>query len=601
MRKYNFLLIFVFLSTLYVSCYNNKDVNIKIYDDKPNVFIILTDDQGWGDLSYTGNSNLHTPNIDSLARAGAYFSNFYVSPVCSPTRAELLSGRYHPRSRVYHTSAGGERMDVDETTIAEVFKQAGYKTGIFGKWHNGMQYPYHPNGRGFDEFYGFASGHWGDYFSPRLLERNGKLVEGEGYIVDDFTDKALSFMETHHQDPFFLFVSYNTPHSPMQVPDRWWEKFANKELAMRHRDPEKEDLTFTRAALAMVENIDWNVGRLMDKLDKLALDKQTIVLFASDNGPNSWRWNGEMRGRKGSTDEGGVRSPLFITWTDVIESGTTITEISAAIDLLPTLADLAGIPAETAYPLDGVSLKPLLVDQNRDQEQEYSRNDRLIFSHWRGRTSVRNSTYRLDHEGRLYNIAQDRQQRHDISAEHPELRQTLSDSVAAWEKEVFPEDYKEPRPFPVGHPDFKYTQLPARDGVAHGGIERSNRFPNASFFRNWTSVQDSITWDVEVLSEGSYEVTLYYTCAPEGTGSTIALSLGSEQIETTLSEAHNPPLRGMEDDRVERMESYVKDFKPITMGQMHLQPGRQRLTLKAEEIPGNEVIDVRLLMIERIE
>ena len=150
----------------------------------PNVIVILTDDQGWGDLSMNGNTNLSTPHIDSLARDGASFDRFYVCPVCSPTRAEFLTGRYHPRSGVYSTSAGGERMDLDEATIAESFRAAGYATAAFGKWHNGMQYPYHPNGRGFDLYYGFCSGHWGNYFDP-VLERNGQLVHGNGFVIDE--------------------------------------------------------------------------------------------------------------------------------------------------------------------------------------------------------------------------------------------------------------------------------------------------------------------------------------------------------------------------------------------------------------------------------
>ena len=152
-------------------------ISASVIARQPNVVVILTDDQGWGDLSLHGNTNLQTPNIDQLAEQGAQFDRFFVCPVCSPTRAEFLTGRYHPRSGVYSTSAGGERMNLDESTIADAFKAAGYKTAAFGKWHNGMQYPYHPNARGFDEYYGFCSGHWGHYFSP-LLEHNGELVKG---------------------------------------------------------------------------------------------------------------------------------------------------------------------------------------------------------------------------------------------------------------------------------------------------------------------------------------------------------------------------------------------------------------------------------------
>src|SRR5882672_5871654 len=169
---------------------------------RPNMVVILADDQGWGDLSVHGNTNLSTPNIDSLARDGALFDRFFVCPVCSPTRAEFLTARYHPRGGVWGVSTGGERLNLGERTIAEVFKAAGYPTGAFGKWHNGSQYPYHPNGRGFDEYYGFTSGHWGDYFSPPL-EHNGRPVKGNGYISDDVTDHAMAFLEKNRDRPVF--------------------------------------------------------------------------------------------------------------------------------------------------------------------------------------------------------------------------------------------------------------------------------------------------------------------------------------------------------------------------------------------------------------
>ncbi|MCA8992537.1 MAG: sulfatase-like hydrolase/transferase, partial [Planctomycetaceae bacterium] len=207
---------------------------------RPSVVVILADDQGWGDLSLNGNSNLSTPNVDSIARDGAQFERFYVCPVCSPTRAEFLTGRYHPRGGVYGVTRGGERLNLDEKTIADTFKSAGYHTAAFGKWHNGMQYPYHPNGRGFEEYFGFCSGHWGHYFSP-MLEHNGQITHGEGFIIDDLTNHAMQFIEQHQQEPFFVYLPYNTPHSPMQVPDRWWDKFKDDPLELRHRDPEKED------------------------------------------------------------------------------------------------------------------------------------------------------------------------------------------------------------------------------------------------------------------------------------------------------------------------------------------------------------------------
>ena len=188
---------------------------------RPNILVILTDDQGWGDLSVHGNTNLNTPNVDSLARDGALFDRFYVCPVCAPTRAEFLTGRYHLRGGVHGVSTGAERLNLDETTIADVFKAAGYATGAYGKWHNGTQHPYHPNARGFDEFFGFCSGHWGQYFDAEL-EHNGELTRGKGYLPDECTDRAMDFMAANvEQDqPFFCYLPYNIPHTPFQVPDR---------------------------------------------------------------------------------------------------------------------------------------------------------------------------------------------------------------------------------------------------------------------------------------------------------------------------------------------------------------------------------------------
>jgi arylsulfatase A-like enzyme len=562
---------------------------------KPNVIVILTDDQGWGDLSFHGNANLNTPNIDRLAGSGASFERFYVCPVCSPTRAEFLTGRYHPRSGVYSTSEGGERMDLDETTIADIFKASGYVTAAFGKWHNGMQYPYHPNGRGFDEFYGFCSGHWGHYYSP-MLEHNGKIVYGNGYLTDDLTDRAIDFIENYRDHPFFLYIPYNTPHTPMQVSDQYWDRFRDAALPMRNRDPEQEDVMFTRAALAMCENIDHNVGRIMAKLEETGLEENTIVVFFHDNGPNSFRWNGGMKGRKGSTDEGGVRSPLFISWKGVIEAGKEVSETGAAIDLLPTLADLAGITLEPARPLDGISLKEMILGEAKPGS------DRIIFSHWAGRVSARNNQYRLDHEGQLFNMADDPGQYKNIAGQQPAVMQHLVQAREEWMQTVLAElPGKDERSFLLGHPDCRYTQLPARDGKPHGNIVRSNRWPNCSYFTNWKSTDDRITWDVEVPEPGDFEVTLYYTCPQKDIGSEFKLSFNGSSVRGKISEAHDPPLVGMHEDRVRRENSYVKDFKPLELPLMHLEQGRGELILKAMDIPGSQVMDLRLLMFKRID
>ena len=557
---------------------------------RPNVVIILSDDQGWGDLSVSGNVNLSTPNIDSIARDGALFERFYVCPVCSPTRAEFLTGRYHPRGGVYGVSTGGERLNIDEQTIADSFKTAGYATAAFGKWHNGTQYPYHPNGRGFEEDYGFCSGHWGTYFDPPL-EHNGKPAKGNGYIIDDLTDHALKFMEDKKDVPFFCYVPYNSPHSPMQVPDRFYKKFADMELKMRGSGSHAEDITFTRAALAMCENIDWNVGRILQKLDELKLTEKTIVIYFSDNGPNSVRWNGGMKGIKGSTDEGGVRSPFSIRWPDRIKPGTRIPEIAGAIDLLPTLADLAGVPVGNNKPLDGISLKPLLLKEGGKWP------DRMIFSHWAGRVSVRTQQYRLDNDKGLFDMQVDPGQEKDISGGKKDVADRLSEAVAKWKEEVLPGIQNKDRPYTVGYPDFPITQLPARDGVPHGNIERSAKAPNCSFFRNWISKDDSITWDVEVETSGKYEAVVYYTCPEADVGSAVELNLNESRVRGRVAEANDPPLLGTENDRFPRKgESYVKDFRPLRLGVIELKQGRGLLTLRALDIPGKTVMDVRSVL-----
>lgn len=569
---------------------------------KPNFVIILADDQGWGDLSVHGNTNLATPRIDSLAKDGARFERFFVCPVCAPTRAEFLTGRFYPRTGVRGVSTGQERLNADEVTIADTFKAAGYATGAFGKWHNGSQHPYHPNARGFDEYYGFTSGHWGNYFDP-MLEHNGKIVRGEGYITDHLTDKAMAFIEEHKDGPFFCYLPYNTPHSPMQVPDRFFDKFAERPLAMHNREPEKEDMPHLRAALAMCENIDWNVGRVLGKLDELGLADDTVVIYFSDNGPNGTRWNDGMKGRKGSIDEGGVRVPFLIRWPGHIEAGREIGEIAGAIDLLPTLTDLAGIPMRSTKPLDGRSVKPLLLGEAVDWSDRYL----LSFRGGGGRktnsggpaVSVRSQGYRLDAEGKLFDMIADPGQYEDVAAKHPKVAKEMRAAAARFVEELGDSIGPDDRPFPVGYAES--TPLPARDGVEHGGVARSGKAPNCSYFTNWTSRDDKITWDVEVAEPGDYEAIVYYTCPEKDAGSTVELSFNGATLRGEVSEAHDPPAYGMESDRTPDRggESYVKDFKPMSLGTIRLEKGRGELALRATDIPGSQVMEVRLLFLNR--
>ncbi len=556
-------------------------------DRRPNVVIFLTDDQGWGDLSISGNTNLSTPNIDSLARDGARFDRFFVCPVCSPTRAEFLTGRYHTRGGVRDVTSGGERLNLGEKTIAEHFRAAGYATAMFGKWHNGSQYPYHPNARGFQEYYGFTSGHWGDYFSPPL-EHNGQPTQGKGFLADDLTSHAMEYVNAYKDKPFFCMITFNTPHSPMQVPDPYWARFKDKPLPLRAKTGDPEDLAFTRAALAMCENIDDNVGRMLAHLKSLNLADDTIVFYFSDNGPNAFRWNGGMKGRKGTTDEGGVRSPAIIRWPKAIKGGTTILPIAGAIDLLPTFAALCDVQLSGGKPLDGVNLAPWLKGERSDTPE------RVLFNAWANQVSARTQTHRLSASGKLYDMIADPGQTRDIAEANPALTKTLVEAVANHRRDVGPRGLADTRPFTVGYREFPRTPLPARDGVPHGGIERSARAPNCSYFTNWKTISGSMTWNIEVATSGRYDVEILRTVRQADVGATVELAFNGAKLAGKTSEAWDPPARGDENDRVPRAgESLVKDFKPLRLGSIDLAQGQGTLTLKALDVPGTGVMDVR--------
>lgn len=554
----------------------------------PNVVLFLADDQGWGDVGIHGNTNLRTPHLDSLAKEGAVLENFFVCPVCSPTRAELLTGRYHARCGVRDVSLGGERLNLDERTMADFFRGVGYRTGLFGKWHNGTQWPYHPLARGFEEFYGYTAGHWGTYYDAPM-DHNGETVRGKGYMTDDLATHAIDFIhqKSKAKSPFFCMVSFNTPHSPMQVPDAYWNRFAKKELVQK--GSRLEDPQFTRTALAMVENIDDNVGRVLNTLKSLGIEKNTIVIYLSDNGPNGDRFNGPWKGRKGSLDEGGIRSPCFVRYPAKIHAGKCVPQIAGAIDILPTLAGLCDIPHHPHKPLDGVSISEFLTTNRPDWPQ------RTLYTHWAGKTSARTETYRLDATGNLYDITVDPGQKRDISLQNSTIHQEMVGALESWKKQLGIPMTKDDRPFTVGYREMPITTLPARDGRPKGGVVRSAPAPNDSFFANWSRKTDAITWDVEVANAGQYEATLFMTQKKGDVGARVELSLGDQKCEMVLNRPHDPPLRGMENDRSPRRagESYVKDFVGVPLGRLSLGKGRGLLQLRALEIPGTGVADVK--------
>jgi arylsulfatase A-like enzyme len=571
-------------------------------ETRPNVVILLADDAGWGDYSHNGNKMVRTPNIDSIAAGGVTLDRFFVCPVCSPTRAEFLTGRYHPRSGVRGVSTGQERMEPGERTLADAFKAAGYATGAFGKWHNGSQWPYHPMARGFDEYYGFTSGHWGEYFDPPL-EDNGRPVRGSGYIADIFTDRALDFIERNKARPFLCYVPFNTPHSPWTVPEKYWQRFKDKPVSQTATVPAQEQPDQTRCALAMMENQDDNIGRILRKLDDIGAAQNTIVLYFSDNGPNSARWTGGMKGRKGSTDEGGVRSPMFIRWPAKLPAGRTVKEIAGAIDLLPTLTALAGIPRAGDRPLDGRDLTPLLLGNDGAWP------DRMLFSTWAGNVSVRTQTHRLDATGQLFDMIADPGQTTPANDKQPELAKRLAHAVTTWRTEMFggtdaPVKKKgqagrtsvDPRPIPVGYRELPRTWLPARDAEPRGGVRRSGNAPNCSYFVNWTGGDDAIVWEIEVANAGNYSVEILYTCPMADAGSTVELAFQGSSITGKVSPGWDPPLFTNQDTLPrEHGESKMKEFHTLNLGTMRLENGRGPLTLRATDIPGAHVMDMRAL------
>lgn len=562
----------------------------------PNVIVFLSDDQGWGDFGFQGNTNLKTPHIDSLAKGGAVLERFYVCPVCAPTRAEFFTGRYHPRSGAMGVTEGKERLDLDETILAERFLKAGYATAAFGKWHNGTQYPYHPNARGFQEFYGFTAGHWGDYFSPPL-DHNGLSTKGEGYVTDDFTNHAMEFIRAHKQQPFFCYVAYNTPHSPMQVPDEYFNRMQGRPLKMKHqgRPAEKEDEAMTIAALAMVENIDDNVGRILNLLESEKLIDNTIIVYFNDNGPNSFRWNGGMKGKKGSVDDGGTRSPCLIQWPQKIPAGLRTQQLSGAIDLTPTLCSLAGIEIDRSS-LDGLDLSSQLLATQQPIIK------RQLFTHWAGKIALREGEFLLDQEGKLFDLIQDPAQKAVVNERYPDVVGSMKEAVLLWEQEVVAPAKVDARPFTVGDLRAKRTELPARDAVAKGPtIKRSAAAPNCSYFTSWQSLEDEVRWNIEILDEGEFEILMQYNAPPECVGSVIEVTYGELVLQVEIDKPFSAVAYGAEKDRVKRQgESLMKPFLTMSLGKCRLKKSSGDLRLKLKEIKGSSGLEVQGLEVIRL-
>ncbi|MCA8953896.1 MAG: arylsulfatase [Planctomycetes bacterium] len=439
---------------------------------RPNVIVIMTDDQGFGDLGCAGNPVLETPNLDALAAVSARLTNFYVSPVCTPTRASLMTGRYAYRTRAIDTYLGRAMMDPGEATIAEILRGAGYRTAIFGKWHLGDCYPMRARDQGFEESLVLRGGGLAQPSEPRenarrytdpILFRNGEQVRTRGFCTDVFFDAAIEFVQRDSEQPFFVYVAPNAPHTPLHdVPAELHAKYRDRDLtAVLPAGSDQADAT--ARVFAMEENIDHNVGRLLAALDARGLAEDTIVIYLQDNGPQQARYNGGLRGLKGSVYEGGVRSPLFVRWPGRVAPGERAVGFGAHIDIAPTLYELAGVELPAGLDLDGESLAPVLrgeVDAppERSFVTQAHRGDSPIAGH---NVAVRGPRFKLVHATgfgaeampadvpwQLFDLATDPGETTDVAADHPDVVRALREHYERWFADVSrsrPDNYAPPR------------------------------------------------------------------------------------------------------------------------------------------------------------
>jgi len=473
---------------------------------KPNVVFILTDDQGYGDLGCTGNKIIETPNIDKLYDESVRFSNFHVGPTCAPTRAGLMTGHYHNSTGVWHTIGGRSLLRKDEVTLAAVLRNNGYKTGIFGKWHLGDNYPYRPHDRGFDEAVVHGGGgigqtpdFWGnDYFNDTYF-KNGVSVKYEGYCTDVFFNLGMDFIEKNLENPFFCFISANAPHRPLRVEDKYADKY-------RKLVPEQMARFY-----GMIENIDENLGNLRKRLVELGISDNTIFIFMTDNGTadgckldqNEYLiegYNAGMRGKKGSPYEGGHKVPFFLHYpAAAINKGTNIEELTANIDFMPTIIDICDLKNTDNLKFDGVSLVPAIGAKAKYLNKRTIVTDSQRIpkpKKWKD-SCVMNGRWRLIRGKELYDISIDPEQRTNIAKQFPEVVLELRKEYEGWWKKVSAR-FNEDIPIILGTQHEKVTDITSHDW--RGDVQ------DCAWHQNdirWGKICNSYV-EVEFFAEGEY-------------------------------------------------------------------------------------------------
>ena len=467
----------------------------------PNVVLVITDDQGYGDLACHGNSVIRTPNLDALYTQSVRLTDFHVGPTCSPTRAALMTGRYCNRTGVWHTIMGRSLLRRDEVTMADVFAAGGYRTGMFGKWHLGDNYPFRPGDRGFHEVLAHGGGgvgqtpdYWGNDYFDDTYRHNGTPKKYTGYCTDIWFDAAMRFMETCRDRPFFVYLTTNAAHGPYNVAEEYSKPYEGKDVPNAN-------------FYGMITNIDDNMGRLLGKLKALGIEENTVLIFMTDNGTSAGfrggkGFNAGMKGTKGSEYDGGHRVPCFIRWpAGRLGGARDVDRLTAHIDLLPTLVELCGLEEPPGVALDGKSLVPLLRGQGEWEDRVLVTDSQRIEhpEKWR-KSAVMTDRWRLVNGKELYDIGADPGQDRDIADDHPGVVKRLRQAYEQWWASVSTrfDEYCE---IVLGSDEESPTRLTCHDWHGGGAVPWAQ-----GHIRN--GLEANGFWAVDVARAGQYEFSL---------------------------------------------------------------------------------------------
>ncbi|MDA7916418.1 arylsulfatase [Verrucomicrobia bacterium] len=498
--------------------------SLTITAKQPNVIILMTDDQGYGELSVHGNPVLKTPNLDRLHSESVRFEDFHVAPMCTPTRGQLLTGLDSARNGAINVSSGRTLLRSNLPTMASLLKKGGYLTGLFGKWHLGDTYPYRPDDRGFDETLWFPSSHinstpdvWDNDYFDDTYRHNGTLEKAEGYCTDVFFTKAIEWMEIQKDadKPFFCYLPTNAPHGPHWVPQKYRDamtvEFQNARDAGTVPVLNETKKTAIISYLAMIKNIDDNYGRLDEFLTKSGLAEDTIVVYLTDNGSTFGEiyYDAGMRGRKTQLWEGGHRVPCFVRWPNG-EFGKPrgVQGLTQVQDLLPTLLDLCNVKTDGGF--DGISLAPVLRGKAPVEDRmliinysrmpgylDYPAPDSPSIMRRKG-AGVLWKHWRLLEETQLYNLKMDPMQKENLINDQPEVTAKMRRHLVEWWADV-KETANEPQPVVIGHPKENPVMLTACEWL-DVFIDQQGQIRRGDQKNGW--------WEIEVASSGDYEFEL---------------------------------------------------------------------------------------------